>query len=315
MRRFRLKLSLLLCIMLMAAVFSGYTTNIDKEFDFGEVDNKQYIYDYAGEYSDSEEQKLQKKCEELKEELGLDVILVTTRSLGFNDPYASDSTIDWYEGQYAEAFYLNGGFGDGILYLLDLDYDGIYVTRSGLAEVYMDDADHEEILDAIWDDFLDYDYYDAANSFIKEVDSIVSSRLKDDDFVKLKEAWEDGGYVYYDEFLNDYYDEIIEAHEEHLFTPFRDWKLCLGIGAIIGAVVVLIAVYNSSTRSATGSRTYMKNGSFRMLHRFDRYTHTTTHSYKVETSSGGGGGGGRSSSHRSSFGGSSRSFSGGGRRR
>ena len=97
MRRFRLKLNLFLCIMLMAVVFSGYTTYIDKEFDFGEVDNKQYIYDYAGEYSDSEEQKLQKKCEELKEELGLDIILVTTNDLGYNDPYASDSTIEYYE--------------------------------------------------------------------------------------------------------------------------------------------------------------------------------------------------------------------------
>lgn len=313
MRRLSLKLRLLICSVLMAAVFSGYTNEIDKDFGFGEIDNKQYVYDYADEYTDSEEKKLQKKCEKLKEELGLDIILVTTNDLGYNDPYASDSTIEYYESQYAESFYLNGGYGDGILYLLDLDYDGIYVTESGLAEVYIDDDDHEEILDAIWEDFVDYDYYDAANSFINEVDDMVSARLKDDDFVELKEAWEKGDYVFYDEFANDYYDEIAEAHEDHLFTPFKDWKLCLGIGAIIGAVVVLIAAYTSNTRSATSSKTYMKDGSFNILQKYDNFTHTTTHSYKVESSSGGSGG--RSSSHRSSSGGRSRSFSGGGRRR
>ena len=312
MRRVSLKIRLLLCSMLMAAVFSGYTTNIDKDFGFGEIDDKQYVYDYADEYTDSEEEKLQKKCEEVGKELGLDIIIVTTRDLGYDDPFASDSKIDWYESQYAESFYENGGFGDGVLYLLDLDFDGIYVVESGLAELYIDDEDHEEILNAIWDDFVDYDYYDAANSFIGEVDDIVSKRLKDKEFKELKEAWEEGGYVYYDEFAADYYDEIEEAREEHLFTPFKDWKLCLGIGAIIGAVVVLIAIYTSSTRSATSSRTYMKNGSFQLLQQFDRYTHTTTSSYKVNSSSGGGGGG-RSSSHRSSSGG--RSFSGGGRRR
>ena len=117
----------------------------------------------------------------------------------------------------------------------------------------------------------------------------------------------------YDEFANDYYDEIEEAHKDHLFTPFKDLKLCLGIGAVIGAVVTLIAAYTSNTRSATSSKTYMKDGSFNILQQYDNFTHTTTHSYKVNTSSGGSGG--RSSSHRSSSGGRSRSFSGGGRRR
>ena len=135
MRRLSLKLRLLICSVLMAAVFSGYTNEIDKDFGFGEIDNKQYVYDYADEYTDSEEKKLQKKCEKLKEELGLDIILVTTNDLGYNDPYASDSTIEYYESQYAESFYLNGGYGDGILYLLDLDYDGIYCFHLILPEI------------------------------------------------------------------------------------------------------------------------------------------------------------------------------------
>lgn len=310
MRGLGLKNKLVFLMSVMAFVFAGYTNAEAVDYDFGEVDSEHYVYDFADEYSDSEEKELQKLCEKVGKKLGLDIIIVTTDDLGQGQGYASDSVIDRYEREYAEAFYLNGGFGDGILYLLDIDYDGIYVTRSGLAEVYIDDDDHEEILDAIWDDFLDYCYYDAAESFVDAVEDIVAPRLKDDEFVELKDAWVDGGYVYYDEFFNDYTDEIIEAHEEHFFTPFKNPLLCIGVGAVIGLIVVIIAVCSSGTKSAVNKRTYLKDGSFKVLQQYDRYTHTTTHSYKVNSSSGGGSGG-RSSSHRSG----GRSFSGGGRRR
>lgn len=305
--------------MLMALVFSGYEVgNFDEEVDFGEVDKEHFVYDMADVYTTSEEKKLQEKCKKIGEKLGLDIIVVTTDNLGFDDDYPSDGTVDWYESQYAECFYLNGGFDDGVLYLLDLDYDGIYVTRTGFGEVYIDDVDNKEILDAIWDDFVDYDYYDAAVSFIDEVEDIVTPRLKDDEFEELKDAWDEGGYKYYDEFYDDYGNSIKEAFEDNLFTPFRSFGTCLIVGIVIGVIVVIVILVNSGSKVTTGSRTYMKSGSFRMLQRFDRYTHTTTHSYKVQSttnSSGGGISGGLSSSHRSSFGGSSRSFSGGGRRR
>ena len=317
MRKYSLKIKLVLFVLLMAFTFPGYTISFDEDVYFGEVDKDHFVYDQAGVYTASEEKKLQKLCEKVGDKLGLDIVIVTTANLGFGDAYASDSKIDWYESQYAEAFYLNGGFDDGILYLLDMQYDGIYVTRTGMAEVYMDDGDREEILDAIWDDFLDYDYYEAAESFVDKVEDIVEPRLKDKEFKALKEAWEAGGYKYYDEFYRDYKTAIREAHKENLFTPFRSMKRCLLCGAIVGAIAVIIVLFNSGSKMTAGARTYMKSGSFRLLQRFDRYTHTTTHSYKVDTtpSGGGGGGGGFSSSHRSSFGGRSRSFSGGGRRR
>ena len=102
----------------MALVFSGYTYEIEGNFNFGEADSDYYVYDYANEYSADEEKELQKLCEKVGKKLGLDIIIVTTNDLGYGNGYASDSTIDMYERNYAEAFYLNGGFGDGILYLL-----------------------------------------------------------------------------------------------------------------------------------------------------------------------------------------------------
>lgn len=315
MRKYNLKIRLILFVLLITLIFPGYTISFDEEVDFGEVDKDHFVYDQADVYTSSEEKKLQKMCEEVGDKLGLDIIIVTAYELGFDDEYPSDGTVDWYESQYAEAFYLNGGFDDGILYLLDLEYDGIYVTRSGFAEVYMDNGDHEVILDAIWDDFLDYDYYDAAVSFVDEVEDIVAPRIKDEEFNELKEAWEEGDYEDYGDFYYDYRTTIKEAHKDTMFTPFKSFGTCLLGGLVVGAIAAIIVLLSAGSKMTAGSRTYMKNGSFKLLQRFDRYTHTTTHSYKVESNSGGGGGGGFSSSHRSSFGGSSRSFSGGGRRR
>ena len=157
MKRFSIKLRLLIGVMLMAFVFPGYNYEYDKDFGFGEIDKEQYVYDYAGVYDEDEEEELQELCEKIGKKLDLDIIILTSSDLGFGDDYVSDSVIDSYERQYAETFYLSGGFDDGILYLLDLDYDGIYVTRSGMAKVYMDDGDHEKIRDEIWEEFLDYD--------------------------------------------------------------------------------------------------------------------------------------------------------------
>lgn len=317
MKRIGLKIKLLLFTMAISMVCSGYIVAVDCEFDFSDTNNKQYVYDYADEYTDSEEKQLQKKCEKIGAKLDLDIVIATTKDLGFADSSPSDAAIDWYESQFAEALYLSAGFGDGILYLLDLEYDGIYVIRTGMAEVYMDDDDNEKIQVAIWDEFVDYSYYDAAVAFIDEVDDIVGVRIKDESFIELKEAWDEGGYVYYDDFLMDYKEEIIEAHEESLFTPFKKFTNCLAVGAVIGGIVVLVVIFNSGPKMGAGARTYMKQGSFMLRHRLDRYTHTTSHSYKVQTSTNGGGksSGGISTSHRSSFGGSSRSFSGGGRHR
>ena len=110
----------------MAFIFPGFTYNYkeyeyDKDFGFGEIDKEQYVYDYAGVYDEDEEEELQELCEKIGKKLDLDIIILTSSDLGFGDDYASDSVIDSYERQYAETFYLSGGYDDGILYLLDLD--------------------------------------------------------------------------------------------------------------------------------------------------------------------------------------------------
>lgn len=307
------KIALLSSLVMASALMSGYTpVEGDGHPDNWDIDNTQFVYDYADVFSNDEELKLQDRAEKLGAELGLDLIIVSTKDIGREaNSSLSDSTMDRYEREYAEGFYLEGGYDDGILYLIDEHLEGVYLVRSGMAEVYLDDGDHETLLDAVWEQFEVYDYYDSAEAFLDTVEDIVGDRKDDSDFEKLEEAWNEGGYVYYDEFWADYSSDIKEAHEDSIFTPFKNPLLCLGIGAVVAFISVLIMCFSSSTKMTANSKTYMKQGSFNVLHRFDRFTHTTTTTRKVQSSSSSGGGSGRSSSHRSG----GRSFSGGGRRR
>lgn len=316
-KRLLKKIALPVALTALAGLMCGYTsvkgTGNPDEWD---IDNEQFVYDYADEFTDSEELKLQEMCEDVGKELELDLIIVTATDLGADEEgkYPADSVIDRIEREYVEQFYLQGGYDDGILYLIDLDYDGIYVVRSGLAEVYISDYDNETILDEIWEEFYDYRYYESAEAFIDTVEDIVGDRKNDKDFEKLEEAWNEGGYIYYDEFEAEYGREIDEAYEETFFTKFKNPLISLAVAAVFALIVVLLMCISSNPKMTAGSRTYMKQGSFNVLGRFDNFTHTTTTSHTVNSSSGGSrGGGSRSRSSSSRSGG--RSFSGGGRRR
>lgn len=299
------KIALLSSFVMTSMFMSGYTAvEGDGNPDQWDIDSSQFVYDYADVFTSDEELKLQEMCEETGKELGLDMVIVSASDLGGMN-----------ERDYADDFYDYGGYSEsGILYIIDLDHDGIWVSTSGLAMVYIDDYDVDTILDEVWVGFEAYDYYKSAEDFVDVVDDIVGERKNDSDFEELEELWYEGGYKDYDAFVDAFEDKIYEAYEENFFTTFKNPLPALGVGAIVALIAVLIMCISSGTRMTAGSKTYLKSGSFNILHRFDRFTHTTTTSHKVNSSSGGSSGGsrGHSSSHRSSSG---RSHGGGGRRR
>ena len=297
------KMALLSSMITVSACMSGYTpVTGDGTPDEWNIDNSQFVYDYADVFSDSEELELQELCETVGKELELDLVVVTSRDLGNKDEvsYADDF---YDQGRYG----YEGEYGSGVLYLLDLDTSNIYVSTSDLAMVYIDDNGVDKILDEIYADASEKDYYKSAEAFVDAVSDIIKTNKSDSDFEKLVQQWNDGGYDEYDEFEAVYSDEILAAHEVSAFTMFKNPLVCMGIAAVVALIAVLIMCISSSTKMTAGSKTYMKKGSFNILRRFDRFTHTTTVKRQVQSSSGGGGG---TSSHRSSGG---HSHGGGGR--
>lgn len=299
------RLALLSCLIMSSALMSGYTpvegTGHPDEWN---TDTSQYVYDYADVFTSEQELKLQERAEQIGKELEMDIVIVSATDLGGK-----------HEETYADDFYDYGGYSEsGALYLIDLDHDAIALSTAGLGMVYIDHVDEDTILDAIWEEYEKYDYYDSAKVFIDTVEDIVGSRKGDADFEKLEKLWYDGGFHDYDDFIAVHSSDVKEAFKETFFTSFQNPLMCMGVGAVVALIAVLIMCFSSSTKMTAGSKTYMRNGSFNILHRFDRFTHTTTTTHKVNSSSGGSGGGSRggASSRRSSSG---RSHGGGSRRR
>lgn len=299
------KLALLSALVMTSVCVSGYTpVSGDGHPDEWEIDNNQFVYDYADAFTDSEELELQELCEEVGKELELDLVVVTTNEAG-------NKTSE----QYADDFYDQGRYGyeeeygSGVLFLLDFDNSNMWISTSDLAMLYIDnDIDVDTILDAIEAETDKKDYYASAEAFVGAVSDIVETNKNDSEFEELADRWDQGGYEEYDEFEDVYSSQIMEAHEDTVFTALKNPLLCLGIGAAFALIVVLFMCFSSSTKMTAGSKTYMKSGSFNILRRFDKFTHTTTTTRQVNSSSGGGG---SSSGHRSSGG---RSHGGGGRR-
>lgn len=87
-----------------------------------ESDGEQRVYDQAGLFSAKEEVALEEELSSMRQETGMDVLLVTTKD-------AEGKSAE----QYADDFYDRGGFGDAgergaVLYLIDMDNRELYIS-------------------------------------------------------------------------------------------------------------------------------------------------------------------------------------------
>ena len=293
------RLALLSTFVMTSMLVSGYTpAEGNGNPDDWDIDNTQFVYDYADVFTDEEELKLQELCETTGEELKLDLVVVTTNEAGgkSSELYANDFFDDGgygYEGEY----------GSGVLFLLDFDNNNMWVSASDMASIYIGSDDFDTILDAIEKKTDKKDYYASAKAFVETVEDIVEDNMSDSEFEDLAKYWNEGNYEEYEDFEAAYSTQIKEAHKDTLFTKLQNPILCMGIGAIVALIAVLIMCFSSGTKMTAGSRTYLRKGSFNILHRFDRFTHTTTVKREVNNPSSGGGGGSSSSSGHSHTGG------------
>lgn len=289
----RRKLLLTFVMMLMFLSMCGFREDEKKVFDDGNL------------LSDSEEATLQELCIEKAKETELDIIVVTTKDLGYK------STTE-----YADDFYDNGRYGyeyengSGILFLISEDPSdsSVYISTAGLGILYIDDYDIETILDAGWNEFLDYNYYDCLTNMINETQDIVSSFTHLSGTDEIVDAWYEGEYDDYADFINDY---DYEGREPNLLSSIM---ISGAISAAVSGIVILIMNSAYKNKMTVSGKTYFRDNSFRMHNQYDNFLRTDVSRVRIESSSSSGGGGGRSggSFHSSSSG---SSHGGGGRSR
>lgn len=270
-------------------------------------EDEEKVHDRAGLFTEAQAEKLQQLCIEYGKKTKMDILVLTTDYLG-------NSTCQ----EYADDFYDYGGYGyeedlknpSGIVFLISVDPKDrqIYISTAGLAILYIDDGDVEDILDVGYNDCVAGNYYEAERKMIIKAANIIEYFTRNDKAEELLEVWYEGDFDTPEEFIT-YYDKYSNKFMNNCMVIFFSLVIALVVAAI--SIAVMNKKY-TNTSSVSGG-TYFLKKSFIMHNNFDNFIRTDVVRTKIESSSSGGGssrsgGSSHSSSSGRSHGGGGRSF-------
>lgn len=243
-----------------------------------------WVVDNAGLLDSGEISELNRQIQNLRSELELEIVIVTTYGTGGKGVQA-----------YADDFYDQNGYGygsnnTGILLLLDMDSREWYMSTCGDAIYIFTDYGLEQLGEEILPWLSDGEYYRAFLAWLSGLSPYVK-------------AYRNGspidGYVPPDAYDSPYGDEIYH-YEDHVGIRVRPFPVALVIGLIAALVTILVMRAKMNTaKLQSGAVDYLKKGSFHLRRRSDMFLYSrVTKTARPKESSGGGG----SSVHRSSGG-------------
>ena len=267
----------LLCLLLLIGLFAPVSINAN-ENSVGKID----IIDDADFLTDVQESDLKKQIENsIFSELEMDVVVLTS------DTTPNDVVT------YTDDYYDYNGYGkDGILFFVTEEQ--CYINTIGFSIIALSDDDIETVLDAGWDEFLDYDFYNCIVDMVDRADAFVYTAYNNgyrDDSIDTNIVGKDLTLMFF------------------LIPNFKSIMFSLGVTLVI--MLIVFAKHNSVTTTEKASK-YI-DGIFDVTRKNKRYIGTrksVSHNYYGSSSSSGGHSSG--SSHTSSSG---RSHGGGGRSR
>lgn len=257
---------------------------------------EQRVFDQAGLFDGDEISELETRIEELREQMNMDVVLVT-----------ADNTGGRSARDYADDFYDEGGFGtgkdaSGVLYLIDMDNRELYISTSGTMIRFLTDERIEAMLDHAVDDTASGAYGAAAEKLLADTGVWYQKGIP-------------GGQYNYD----------VETGTVSRYRSIRWYEALAAIAAAAvcaGGVCLNVkreyAMEQDRRQTANFALAYRANAHFAlqdpedvMVHSFVTQKIIPKTTVAVRPGGGFSGGSGRSSTHHS---GSGRSHGGGGRR-
>lgn len=205
------------------------------------------VYDYGGLFSEEKKAEIQERATQLSEQSALDIIIVT-----INDTQGKTSM------HYAKDYYEQNQFGyaktaDGILYLLNLQDQEIYIHTAGRAFEIMPLIKAKEIVNEV-DPFLKQENYDEViNIFLTEIENMpeveASLPMENPDTESAR-----------------------DTSDENLSPQRLFWYVIISIAA--GAFVVYQMVKHNEGRPTVTVNTYLEKDSFKLTRKVDQYFYT-----------------------------------------
>lgn len=246
------------------------------------VDASEKIYDFSDILTEEEEQLLKAKIDKFIEDNNMDMVIVTDNFAYTNDIKNQEYADDFYD--YND-FGLNIEYYSGVLllrntYSLDPYY---HMSTSGSAQLYLNDYRVNRILDDIYDDIHNGNYYEGFSKWITYTDNYI------------KEGYPSTASNYY----------LDNTGNMHRVKPkyHAPWGIAFIIGLAVSLTIVLIMVAkNKMVKKARKASEYLDNNSINITKREDTFLRSHTTSYTSSSSSGGSHHGGGHSFHHGSSG-------------
>ncbi|MBE6844451.1 MAG: TPM domain-containing protein [Ruminococcus sp.] len=249
--------------MLMPVSFSASAELINPELP--------RVIDNAELFSDSEEQALNDKINEIISAYDFDVVILTEESIGGESPmnYADDYYD--YEGYGAN------GNGDGVLFLINMDERDWWISTKGYGITVFTDYGIEKIEEIVVPELSGGFYFDAFELFLQTTE----------EYIKAANSG-----------------EPYDVDNKYMTTDdkFKSILISVGVGLGIGLVVALIVVlvFKSQLKSVEfeyAAREYEVKNSFNVTRSNDIFLFRNVTKRKKPENNGGG-----SSTHISSSG-------------
>jgi len=261
------------------------------------VDETEKIYDFSEILTEEEETKILERIKEFTSNTDFDLVILTKELPYSNDHDNEDYSADFYD--------FNSFDKNGILFFRNTYSSDPYfdLYSFGDAQLYFYDTRLNSILDDIYDNIHEGNYYDGIIQLIERLEEYYSEGKLEDYFVD-----NDGMLRENDKYYIDKNGKLKRKY---------DYKVPILPSAIISLIITLIVISNmvkknKMIRLATNASVYTNNNSINLTVNKDDLVNSITNRVYMPPSdySGGGSSGGHSSSMGHSGGGHS---SGGGR--
>lgn len=278
----------------------------------------EFIVDDADLLTEDLETELSSQISTIQEDYGIDVVIHTTMSIGYEDIHS-----------YSENFYISNGYAeDGLVFVINLNNNEVgnrdfYTYYQGsVYDTFGDEAynsDYGVVNEIILPYLADENYFEAFRIYLKVTYEFLSGAYYEhnsDTYANYEDQFESdtAGDYRVDEYYDDNYDYSFYDKYYYPSEPtFSDYliKEIIVILVGVGLAFLITRIMKGKMNTAlvkTEASDYMKAGSMNVTRRLDVFTHrhvTKTAKPKNNSSGGGprssggggfsgGGGGGRS---------------------
>jgi len=273
-------------LLFLLAVFETLAYPFTSSVCYAQVQVEKHVRDHAEYFSEDEIVSLEAACVKYGEQSDANIVLLIED--GVPGKQWKRFLEDAYDAEDNE-------LGDCVMVLLDINEEErrIEIQGYGAMEYIISDSRIDDIIDAIYDDLVDGDYYGALTAIPPMVyDYSIKGTASDARTHTQKD--------------NENYDPYYYENKTNVPLFFL---LAVPISFVIGGVSVAVMAYHSGGKTTTNFQSYQSPGSRGLIGRYDRYTHTTTTKRAKPKEDADGGG----SSHGGGISSGGNSHSGGGR--